>query len=453
VSRAKSIDRSRLPPGPRAAALQSLLYMRDPYGYYARMQARYGDLFTMPTMNGLLVIAHSPEGAREILAGGEKDFGEGFGAETLAPLIGRRSLLLLSGDDHRRERKMLSPVFHGGRMRAYGPAMRRAALDRSERWLPGDRIVMQDEMQAVSLDVIIRAVLGVEAPDRVAPFRTAIRDAVAEVSPLPLFFRPLQRRFFGLGPWARFLRSKRRFDRMLDTEIHAARRLGAPREDVLSRLVHSFDEDGRPLTDAAIRDHLVTLLIAGHETTSTALAWAFYELARHPDWRRALLDEVAALGSDPDPGALATLPGLEAVARETLRLHPIVPEFFRTVRHGYRVRGFDIPPGVVLAGSILSLHRDPTLYPEPEAFRPERFLERSRPPFEFAAFGGGHRYCLGAAFALTEMAIVIGTLLPRHELELESRRPLRTVRRHVTLGPEGGVAMRVVGERYGPRRA
>lgn len=450
MSRAIRIDRRALPPGPRGAALQSLLYMRDPYGYYARMRARYGDLFSMPTMNGMLVVTHTSEGAREILAGGEKDFGEGFGAETLAPLIGPGSLLLLSGDAHRRERRTLSPVFHGGRMRAYGPAMQQAALERAEAWLPGSRIVMQDEMQAVSLDVIIRAVLGIRGRERIQAFREAIRLAVSEVSPLPLFFAPLQREFFGLGPWARFLRSKRHFDEMLDAEIAAARALPAPREDVLSRLAHGLDEEGRPLADAAIRDHLVTLLIAGHETTSTALAWAFYELARHTELRHWLLDEITALGPFPEAGDLAALPALEAVARETLRLHPIVPEFFRSVRDGYRLQGWEIPPGVVLAASILSIHRDPGLYPQPAAFRPNRFLEKARPPHEFAAFGGGHRHCLGAAFALAEMAIVIGTLLPRFELELDTPRALRTVRRHVTLGPEGGVAMRVVGQRFGP---
>jgi len=452
VSPATAIDRRALPPGPRGAALQSFLYMRDPYGYYARMQARYGDLFTMPTMNGLLVIAHTPRLAGEILAGGEKDFGIGFGAETLEPLVGRRSLLLLHGDAHRHERKTLSPVFHGGRMRAHGPAMQRAARDRSERWLPGDRLVMQDEMQAISLDVIIRAVLGVSEPHHIEAFRDVIRETVEKVSPLPLFFRPLQREFFGVGPWAKFLRGRRRLDAMLNAQIKATRSGDASREDVLSRLVRTTDEEGQPLSDAAIRDHLVTLLIAGHETTSTALAWAFYELARHPTIREWLIDEIERLGPEPEPSALASLPALDAVARETLRLHPIVAEFFRTVRQGYTLDGFDIPAGVVLAGSILSIHRSPEIYPEPDAFRPARFLEQSRPPHEFAAFGGGHRYCLGAAFALYEMAIVIGTLLPHFELETEKRRPLRTVRRHVTLGPEGGVAMKVVGERFGPKR-
>ncbi len=451
--RPNPIDRRHLPPGPRFAPLQSLRYMNDPYAYYERMRARFGDLFSMPTMNGLLVVSHTSEGARQILAGGEKDFAEGFGAEALAPIIGRHSVLLLSGDAHRRERKSLSPVFHGGRMRAYAPDMRRAAIERAETWLPGERIVVQDEMQAISLDVIIRVVLGVTERERIEPFRIAIREAVERVSPLPLFFKPLQREFFGIGPWARFMYHMRHFEELLAAEITAARTLEAPREDVLSRLVHTVDEEGRPMSDTAIRDHLLTLLIAGHETTSTALAWSFYELARNPGIHHWLQDEIASLGSDPEVDRLASLPALEAVARETLRLHPIVPEFFRRVRESYAFQGYEIPAGVTLAASILSLHRDPAIYPEPERFRPDRFLGRSLPPHEFAAFGGGHRHCLGAAFAISEMAIVIGTLLPRFELALESERPLRTVRRHVTLGPEGGVAMRVVGQRFGPRRS
>lgn len=452
MSHPSRVDRRSLPPGPRFAALQSFRYMSDPYGYYERMRARYGDLFSMPTMNGLLVVTHTAEGARQILAGGEKDFGEGFGAEALEPIIGRHSVLLLSGDAHKRERKSLSPVFHGGRMRAYGPDMQRAAIERSETWLPGECIIVQDEMQAISLDVIIRVVLGVSERERVEPFRIAIREAVERVSPLPLFFKPLQHEFFGIGPWARFMHHKRQFDELLAAEIIAARAIDAPREDVLSRLVHTLDEEGRPMSDGAIRDHLLTLLVAGHETTSTALAWSFYELARNPEIRRWLLDEISVLGSEPEAGALASLPALEAVARETLRLHPIVAEFFRTVRGSYAFQGYEIPAGVTLAGSILSLHRDASIYPEPERFRPDRFLGRTLPPHEFAAFGGGHRHCLGAAFAISEMAIVIGTLLPRFELALETDRPLRTVRRHVTLGPEGGVAMRVVGQRFGPRR-
>lgn len=444
------VDRKALPPGPKGAPLQSFLYMRDPHGYYARMRRRYGDLVTMPTMNGLLVVAHTPDLAREILLGGEKEFGTGFAADVLTPIIGANSLLLLRGAAHRSARKTLSPVFHGSRMRAYGPAMQTATLDRISAWTPGDRIVIQNEMQAISLDVIIRAVLGIADRSRIETFRRVIQVAVEEISPLPLFFKFLQHEFGGFGPWAKYVKHLRRFDELLAAEIAAARTLDQPREDILARLAHTVDEEGRALSDEAIRDHLLTLLIAGHETSSTALAWAFYELARHPEIRHALLESIAELGPDPDADALGRLAPLEAFVRECLRFHPIVPEFFRTVRHSYPLAGYEIPEGVILAASILSIHRDPGVYPEPDRFRPERFLEKGMAPHEFAAFGGGHRHCLGAAFAVYEMAVVLGTILPRFELDLEARRPLRTVRRSVTLGPEGGVAMRVAGEHFGP---
>ncbi|MDG2050796.1 MAG: cytochrome P450 [Myxococcota bacterium] len=446
------INRMDLPPGPRNAALQSLLYMQNPYGYMARMRSRFGDIFSMPSMNGMLVLVNTPEAAQEILSGGTKDFDIGFGVDLLSHLLGSNSLLLLAGDAHRRERKILSPVFHGHRMKAYAPAMQRSALDRSAEWLPGETIVMQNEMQSVSLDVIIRAVLGVTEPERLAVFREAIRHAVSEVSPWPLFLAPLRHEFFGVGPWARFMRHKRAFDSLLAEEISSARSHPLPGEDILSRLVDSTDEEGNPLSDSAIRDHLVTLLIAGHETTATALAWAFYEITRHPEIERWLLDEITALGSEPDPVELADLPALHAVSREALRLHPIVPEFFRTVKNGYRLQNWDIPPGVVLAGSILSIQQNPELYPHPERFDPQRFLQRDFAPHEFAAFGGGHRYCLGSAFALSEMSVVLGTLLPRYALHAPKKRPLKTVRRHITLGPEGGAALQVIAQRFGPAR-
>ena len=195
------------------------------------------------------------------------------------------------------------------------------------------------------------------------------------------------------------------------------------------------------IPDSAIRDQLITLLIAGHETTAIASSWALYELCRHPAWLERLRDGIATLGADPDPAALAALPDLEAVCRETLRLHPVAPEFFRTVRDRYRFRGWEIPAGITLAGVILSIHRDPALYPDPERFRPERFLERRFAPHEFAAFGGSHRHCLGSAFALHEMCVILGTLLSRVDVRLAQDRPLRTVRRNILLAPEKGVPL------------
>jgi len=439
-----------LPPGPHFAPLQTFRYLRDPYAYYDEACRRYGDLFTMPAMNGTLVITTTPEGAAEILAGREDDFVVGFGVEAVQPVIGANSLLLLSGERHQRERKILSPAFHGARMRAYAPFVAEATLRELAAWQPGRRLTAQDRMQAISLDVIIHTVFGIQARERVAAFAEAIQRAVNEVNPAPIFFRFLQREFGGYGPWATFLRRKRILDSLIYAQIAEARRRGERRDDVLHALLGLRYEDGSQLSDEAIHDHLLTLLVAGHETTSTTLAWALYEQARHPEVRSQLLDEIAGLGSDPDPAEIAKLPYLDAFCRETLRMHPVLAEFMRTVRTGFRLQGYDIPPGITVAASILKIHQRPDLYPEPERFRPERFLERRFAPHEFAAFGGGHRHCLGAAFAMNELKVVLGTLLPRIGFSVAVDRPLRTVRRNATMGPELGVPLLVERRTDGP---
>lgn len=431
-----------LPPGPRFAPLQTALYMRDPYGYTRRMRERYGDPFTMPSMNGRIVLSMTSEGAREMLATPTERFGEAFGAAALTPILGEGSLLLLSEARHRAERKVLSPTFHGSRMRALAPAIHDATVERMNHWHDGERTRLLDEMQAISLDVILRAALGVQEPERRAAFQTAIQKAVNDANPALFFFRGFQRPLAGFGPWSRFLRHRGVLHQLLSEEIERARQQPADqRSDILSRLAHGKREDGQAFSDHNIRDHLVTLLVAGHETTASALAWTFYELARHPHVCTWLLDEIAATGSDPGPEVLANLPALEATAREGLRLHPILAEFFRLLREPTPFQGFTVPAGTVLAASILEIHRDPSLYPEPGDFRPARFLERRFAPHEFAAFGGGHRHCLGSAFALAEMTIVLGTILPRFRFELASRKPLGIQRRNVTLAPEGGVAV------------
>lgn len=442
-----------LPPGPRFAPLQTLRYMRDPVAYYEWASARWGDLFTLPAMNGTLVVTCTPEGAAEILAGRESDFVVGFGVEAVAPIIGSGSLLLLSGERHQRERKILSPAFHGARMRAFAPFVAESTRRVVDAWRPGQRVHAQAAMQSISLDVIIRTVFGIQAPERVVAFAEAVQRAVGEIHPAPIFFKALQREFGGFGPWATFLRRKRILDRLIFAQIAEARRREAREapeaagSDVLHALLGLRHDDGSGLSDEAIRDHLLTLLVAGHETTATTLAWALYEQARHPEIRRRLLEEVDGLGAEPDPAEIAGLPYLDAFCRETLRMHPVLAEFMRTVREGFVLQGWEIPAGVTVAASILMLHRRPDLYPDPSVFRPERFLERKFAPNEFAAFGGGHRHCLGAAFAMNELKVVLGTLLPRVELSLESERPLRPVRRNATLAPEAGVPMRVTARR------
>jgi len=430
-----------LPPGPGFAPIQTYRYFRDPYRYYERMLARYGELFTMPTMNGTLVIVSSPDGARELLE--HRELGVGFGFDAVAPLIGEGSMLLTVGERHRRDRKAISPSFHGHRMRAYAPAMQESARRELETWVPGRELVLREAMENVSLEVIIRAVFGVTDGERVKLFQTAIREAVLEVNPALLFFRFLQRDFF--GPWRRLKAKLARADALIFEEIAAARKAGPEgRDDLLSRMIAARHEDGEGFSDAALRDQLVTFLLAGHETTATTLAWAFAETIESPHIRARLLEELATLGPDPAPEAIVKLPYLDAFVLETLRCHPILAEFFRkVVTDDCEFRGHRLPKGTCLAGNILMIHRDPELYADPLAFDPERFLEHAYSPHEFLTFGGGHRRCIGAMFATQEIKLVLASILPCVELESALGRRPETVRRNGTLAPEGGVPVRV----------
>jgi cytochrome P450 len=436
-------DPRALPPGPRGALIQTLRYFSDPYRYYEIMEARYGKLFTMPTMNGMLVVTLTADGARQILAGGEDDFVSEFGFDVIAPLIGKGSLLLTSGDRHRKDRKVLSPTFTGSRMRSYADSVVEAAERELDTWSEGSSIALRVSMSNISIDVIIRSVFGVRADSDVKAMREAIYNAVVDINPALVFFKFLQRAPFGLGPWARFLKRMKTLDDLIYAQIREARSQEEPGTDVLSRMIAARYDDGEHMADLAIRDNLVTLLIAGHETTGTTLAWALYELLRKPEVLERVRKEIESLGSAPAADAIAALPLLGAVCQETLRMHPVLPEFFRTVRDEYEIDGYRIPAGVTLAAGIIAIHRDPELYPEPLEFRPERFLERRFAVHEMASFGGGHRYCIGASFAMNELKLVIATVLMRADLTLALERPLKTVRRNGTLAPEADVPVRI----------
>jgi cytochrome P450 len=442
ITHANRFQLKTLPPGPRIASLQSFRYYRDPYGYCDEMKARYGDLFTMPTMNGTLIIAMSADHVTDIL--GRRDLAVGFGFGAIEPVLGRDSLLLTAGDQHRRDRKILSPIFHGNRMRAYAPIVTECVERELSSWTVDREFCVRDAMENISIEVIIRAAFGVQSPERVLAFRTAIREAVLEVNPAILFFKFLQHDFFGYGPWSRLKRKLARLDSLIYQQVEETRASSSGREDMLSRLLEARGDDGTGLDDSALRDQLVTFLFAGHETTATTLSWAFSEAFRQPAILGRLRDEIAALGPSPDPKGLSELPYLDAFCLETLRAHPILPEFFRTVTSDdFEFAGCRIPRGVSLAGSILMVHRDERVYDNPLAFEPQRFIEHKYSPHEFLSFGGGQRRCIGEAFATQEMKLVLGTILPRVDLASRIAAPLKTVRRNGTLAPEANVPVRV----------
>jgi cytochrome P450 len=351
------------------------------------------------------------------------------------------------GDAHRRERKLLMPPFHGERMRAYGTVMVEAARRAFAGVAQGDAFLAIERSTEISLEAIVRAVIGVEEPDRVGAWQRVIRATLEAAKPMFLFSKATQRAPFGLGPWATYLRASKEADRLLYEQIALTRDHPEGREDVLSLMVDARYEDGGSMTDEHIRDEVRTLLIAGHETTSITLAWALYAVHRHPAVKGRLCAELDALGPDSAPDEVARLPYLNAVVDETLRRFPVIEAVFRVLRRPWTFGGYDLPAGIAIGAAIVLVHRREDIYPNPDAFQPERFLEGKPKPYEYLPFGGGSRRCIGAAFSHYESCLALATVLREFELELLESREVAVSRRNVTLGPKGGVRMRMVGPR------
>lgn len=441
-----------LPPGPNIKLLQTLQYARDSYGYLTRMQRKYGDIFTVPTLNGRLVMSGDPAHVQQIFSADSDTFAI-FGGDALQLVVGANSVLMLHGARHRRERKLLVPPFHGARMRAYGETIRAAALAAMAGWSLGQPFAMQTSTQWISLEVIVRAVFGAQEAAQVEALRAAILEMVEATVPSLLFLPWLRRSWGGLGPFDRYERAMKALEALIFAEIAARRaRPDEGREDILSLLLAARDEAGEGMRQDELRDELLTLLFAGHETTAIALAWACYWLHRNPGALERLRAEVDALGDAPDPEVIARLPFLDAVCNETLRLHPIVPDIPRMLARPLEVGGYRLAPPLGVAAVTTLVHRRESLYPEPDQFRPDRFLERRFSPFEFLPFGGGHRRCIGAAFAMYELKIVLATFLRHAHLELAEPDAVKPARRNVVIGPATGVHMRLR-ERRGQRAA
>ena len=414
-------------------------YSRNPLRYFRSMAEKHGDPFVMPTLFGTWFVTGNPDAIKTIYTADPAIY-DSFIGDSLEAIAGAGSLVVIAGDRHRRERKLLMPHFHGERMRSHGARIREIALRHAATWRRGEPFVLHDTTMALSLDVIIELVFGVHEPERVARFREAVLARDKATTPFVVFFKKLRRNFGGVGPWARFRRAAAALDALFEEEL-AARRTGAAgdRTDILQHMIEARYEDGTPMSDRSIMDELITIAVAGHETTAITLAWIWYWLCRNPDARARLLAEVEGLGADPAPDAIAKLPYLDAVCMETLRLTHPGTDVMRQLNQPLQVLDYELPAGIGINVCIPLLHQRAELFPEPEVWRPERFLERTFTPFEFVPFGGGHRRCLGAAFALYEMKIALATLLPRYPLRLATDAPIEPVRWNVFMAPKGGV--------------
>jgi cytochrome P450 len=400
-------------------------YLRNPLPAALDMFERWGDPHTSYAFGTPLFVTADPTLIRAILDV-NPDHYDAFGVERMAPAIGGNSIMLLGGERHRAARKLQTPPFHGSRMRAYAGIMQTIARAEAESWRAGVPFSMQHATQSISLRIILRAVLG--SGDE--KLEKLLVDLIATLRPSILMMSALQHGWY--PPWARFMRRRHAVESWLFPEVAARRASGEERQDILSLLLSARYDDGTAMSDREVLESMMTLVVAGHETTALALAWAVWLLHRHPEARARLDEELRGVD---DPEKLATLPFLDAVCQETLRLRPIAPGIVRVLNRPTTIAGYDLPAGVGLNPALMVLHRRPDLYPDPDTFRPQRFLERSFAPHEFMPFGAGHRRCLGAAFAMFEMKIVLGTLLRTRRLALADDRDVPLVPRNTVLGP------------------
>ncbi len=420
-----------LPPGPRLPAfVQTLLWVMRPTQFMDRCVRRYGDCFTVRFSHvGDLVCLADPAAIKAVFTGDPDVLHAGEGNAILEPVVGRHSTLLLDGAEHLRHRRLMLPPFHGERMQGYGERIAEIARRELLRWPVGEPLALRPRMQAITLEVIMRLVFGIEDAERLERVRVLLERALDMAARRPAVFLLLwlPRTQTSWGPWARFGEAIARVDTVLFEEIGRRRREpgAALRDDILSLLLQARDDDGQPMSDVELRDELMTLLVAGHETTATALAWAFERLLRAPD-------PLAQVERELEHGEGSYL---DAVIKETLRLSPVIPIVVRRLAAAMDLKGYALPAGTHVAPCMYLVHRRPDIYPDPTAFQPERFLDRPADPYAWIPFGGGTRRCLGASFAMYEMRIVISTVLAEARLRPARAAPEPITRRGVTFAP------------------
>ena len=415
-----------------------------PIPFLERCRRRYGDFFTVRFVIGSIVWIADPHVIKQVFTGSPDTLHAGeANAPPLEPIMGKHSVLLLDGAEHMRQRKLMLPSFHGERMQSYGELIADVTERDIDRWPVGRPFKLRERTQEITLEIIMRAVFGIRDSERLALFHERLGnmlDIGTDRLAMAGIAFPALRRTIGKGKWDRFMRRRAEADELIYDEISHRRDdpATADRDDVLSILLQARDEEGHAMTDVELRDELMTLLVAGHETTATSLAWAFDLLLHNPD-------KLARLRAEVENGGDGEY--LDAVIKETLRIRPVVPGVVRKVKEPFELRGYEIPVGTRVAPNIYLTHRNPAVFPEPDHFLPERFLGEPPDTYSWIPFGGGIRRCLGASFALFEMKVVIPTILRRVELETAAPAPERIRRRAITFAPENDALVIVKGRR------
>lgn len=439
-----------LPPAPQESlTVQLLRWTFTPMQYIDECTQKYGDIFCLYLDKKLpVVFTSSPDALQTILTSDTKDFSSpGELNEIFTLLFGNYSLITLSGKEHRRQRQLLMPSLHGERMRTYAELMEDITTKVINKLHLGTPFAVRDISQAITLQIMMQAVFGLYDTPRARRLEKLLGDILEKLSSpwslAGLYFPLLGRLMSVFDPARDFERLRQQADDLIYEEIRERREnFDASRTDILSMLIAARDENGNAMGDVELRDELITLLSAGHETTATAIAWAIYFIHKYPDVKAKLLNELDTLGGKLDANLIVKLPYLNAVCNETLRIHPVgMFTFGRKVETPVSLCGYSLEAGTVVIGSIYSVHRREDLYPNCHEFKPERFLERQFSNYEFIPFGGGVRRCIGLALAQFEMKVVLTKILTSVNLELITKQEVLPVRRGLVSGPNRPIRM------------
>ncbi|MEM6399595.1 MAG: cytochrome P450 [Cyanobacteria bacterium P01_D01_bin.116] len=444
--------------------IQTLQLIANPINFFDNHSQKYGDTFSLRVLginSPPVVFFSSPEAINDCFAipAHKLDFKKA--THVFKPLFGSDSIVFQEGKSHNRQRQLLMPPFHGDRLKSYGNIICNITNNVTHDWKPGNIASMQQVMPDITLQIILQVVFGITPGERyeklIKLLTTLLDDITKPLFSSLFFFPPLQQDLGKWSPWGNYLKRREEIDKLIYAEISERRASNDNLdEDILSLLMSSLDQDGEKMTDKELRDQLVSLLLLGYETTSGVLAWLFYMIHSHPEVKDKLINELQGLDNldnldsknKNSPEKIAQLPYLSAVCSETMRLHPIA--LICTPRMAVdkvEVAGEKFNSGTVLVPCIYLAHRQQTTYQQPDKFIPERFLDRKFSAFEYLPFGGGYRGCIGSAFAVYEMKLILATIIQKFELELVDKKPVKPVRRGITIVPSGGVSMMVKGSR------
>jgi cytochrome P450 family 110 len=445
-------------PSPKSLSfIQLINWIFRPLDFLEECSHKYGDIFKVNLM-GIppFTVVSNPQGIQEIFSVDAQKFDVGATNGLVSGLLGDNSLVLLDGEPHRQQRKLMMPPFHGEKVKSYAQIICQITEKAIGQWQVDRSFSAQKAMQDITFETILHVVFGLSQGERyqqLKPLLIELLDLTGSPLKASVIFLPwLQQDWGEWSPWGKVVRRKTKIYELLQAEIVERRAnpelLG---NDVLSLMMSARDEEGQGLSDIELKDQMMTLLVAGHETTATSLAWALYWTHKFPQVKEKLLVELDSLADFDDPLAISRLPYLSAVCNETLRIYPVaLIAFIRLAKLPIEVMGERFPAGTMLAPTIYLTHHREDLYPEAKQFKPERFLERQYSPYEFLPFGGGNRRCIGYALALLEMKLVLATILKSSDLSLSSDRPIKPQRRGATIAPHNGVPLVFRGKRKSP---